>query len=585
MATDKQQLQMPDLPSVVQGDGRHVMALLRKYLKEMAVQINLANDFEGEPEQDTGLAAPAGFVLRFGVDGGELSWKDVPYLSSLAYYELRTDKNVGSVAGLLEQTTEITSTKLPVDYKATVYLYAVLKNGTYSNASVLTYTKSRPEAPQKINLTKNDQGTLIQFTEIPLDCMGANIYVNNEKFVTEDNIFLYANKSTVIETIAVAYFDQFGEGEHAIVYCDVPAVTDFIVERNGAVLDFYWTPLDLYGVQYAVQISESPVWGTGTELFTTKLNKKKMEYPNVGDKYFLIKAFDEHGNYSTEVTWYKLTSAEDLSRNHIITFDEQEAAYPNIKNGLWYDVSSGGLRFADGIYTGEYIFKGELPQEYRARNWTDYKAITTSAEEQWYVKDALYPLDDEWGTSITVAGGRITEGEAVDIKTYIATYEGTDTGDLFIASMDGTTIADTGETPSPCQHADVFKSGTWHTGLSVEELTMLAYRITNTVTQFSSRFCVKYESAIESGFIARWSGESGWIELSYDDGFCLNGSDGVSVYLPYTWKRLDSLTFCVSQGANERGLYIKSNSGTQKAVATATPIGVMTAMQFHKGEE
>ncbi len=582
--TEKTQLQMPDLPSVVQGDGRHVMSLLRKYLKEMAVQINLANDFEGEPETDGGLAAPSGFVLRFGVDGGEFSWKDVSYLTELAYYELRTDRNVGSEVGLLEKTTEITSTKMPTNYQATVYLYAVLKNGTYSNPSVLTYTKKRPEAPQKINLTKNDQGTLIQFTEIPLDCIGANIYVNDDKFTTTDNIFLYTNKDVVIKTIAVAYYDQFGEGERAVISCYVPTVTDFIVERNGAVLDFYWTPLDLYGVQYTVQIAETPTWGTGTELFTTKLNKKKLEYPNPGDKYFLIKAFDEHGNYSTETTWYRLVTAEDPTRNHIITFNEQEAAYPNVKNGLWYDVGSGGLRFSDGLYTGEYIFKGELPQEYRARNWTDYKTITVTTDGLWYVKDALYPLDDEWASSLIVGGGRIVEGECAEVKSYIATYEGKAVGDLFIASMDGTTTADTGEVPDPCKHADIFKNGTWHVGLSVEELTRLAYRIENVVTQFNSRFCVKYESETESGFVAMWSGTGGWLELDYDEGFYLIGSDGVSVYVPYTWKRLDSVTFCVSQGANERGLYIKSNSGIQGATVTAPPIGVMTAVQFHKGE-
>lgn len=583
MASEKQQLQMPDLPSVVQGDGRHVMSLLRKYLKEMSVQINLANDFEGEPETGSGLAAPSGFVLRFGVDGGEFSWKDVSYLEELAYYELRTNTYVGSAVGLLDRTTEITSTKMPANYQATVYLYAVLKNGTYSNASILTYTKARPEAPQKINLTKNDQGTLIQFTEIPLDCIGANIYVNNDKFSTTDNIFLYTNKNVIIKTIAVAYYDQFGEGEKAVISCYVPTVTGFIVERNGAVLDFYWDAIDLYGVQYAVQISELPTWGTGTELFTTKLNKKKLEYPNVGNKYFLIKAFDEHGNYSTETTWYRLITAEDPTRNHIVTFSEQEAAYPNVKNGVWYDVGSGGLRLSDEVYTGEYIFKGELPQEYRARNWTDFKSFT-STQESWYVKDALYPLNDDWALSLVVGGGRIIEGECVDIKTYIATYEGTDTGDLFIASMDGTTTADTREVPSPCKHADTFKMGTWHMGLSLEELTRLAYQINNTVTQFNSRFCMKYENAIESGFIARWSGEGGWLELDYDDGFYLVGSDGISLYVPYTWRRLDSITFCISQGASERGLYIKTSAETQGATATAAPVGVITAVQFNKGE-
>ena len=582
MSDTKKQLSIPELPSVVAGDGRHVMSLLRKYLKEMAIQINLANDFEGEPETDTGLAAPSGFVLKFGVDGGTFSWKDVSYLDSLAYYELRTDRNVGSITGLLERTTENTSTVLPKNYQDTVYLYAVTKDKVYSNASVLTYTKARPEAPQKINLTKNDQGTLIQFTEIPLDCIGAHIYVNDTLYTTTDNIFLFPDADTVIKTVAIAYYDQFGDGEKAIISCIVPEVTGFIVERNGAVLDFYWDPVNLYGVQYTVQIAETMQWGSGTELFTTALNKKKLEYPNTGNKYFLIKAFDEHGNYSTTTTWYKLESAEDPSRNHIITFDEHTPAYPNTKFGLWYDAASDGLRLADGLYEGEYIFSGELPKEYRARNWTDYKVIVTS-DESWIVKDALYPLDDDWANSLTVSGGRISEQECAEVRTYIATYQGADTTDVFLASLNNVNVADTGEIPSPCAYADTYKMGRWHNGLEMQELTRLKYQYKNVAKNFNARFSVKYDTAPEAGLVARWECDDGWLELYYDEVFYLVGSDGVILSVPYTWKRLDAITFCVSQSEDERGLYIKSVYDIQYDTAEATPIGAMTAVQFHKG--
>lgn len=578
----KTQLQVPDLPSVVQGDGRHVMALLRRYLKEMAVQINLSNDFEGLPETDEGLAAPNGFVLRFGVDGGELSWQDVGYIPDLLYYELRTDRNVGSIEGLLEQTTENTSRKLPDNYQATIYLYAVTKDGTYSNPSVLTYTKARPEAPQKINLTKNDQGTLIQFTEIPLNCIGAYIYVNGNRYETTDNIYLYT-RTDVIKTVSVAYFDQFGEGERATINCEVLTVTGFIVECNGAVLDFYWEPVPLYGVQYTVQVAEVPQWGVGVELFTTALNKKKLEYPNPGGKYFLIKAFDEHGNYSAEAVWYHLVRAEDPTRNHIITFNEQETAYSGSKLGLYYDVATDSLKFSDELYVGEYNFQGELPKEYLARNWVDFKVITTT-EELWYVQDALYPLDDEWATSLVVSGGRLVDQEAVEVKNYIATYEGADYTSVFMATMDGTNVAETGETPTQSRYADTFKSAQYHDGLDIQELTRLSYTTQNKVTQFYFLFSVKLESKLEDGFIARWSGTNGWLELTYEDGFYLNGSDGISVYVPYTWKRLDVLSIGISQGAEERGLYVKSIYDLQGTTTEAKPIGVMTDVQFNKGE-
>lgn len=569
MATDKQQLQIPDLPSVVQGDGRHVMALLRKYLKEMAVQINLANDFEGEPEQDTGLAAPAGFVLRFGVDGGEFSWKDVPYLSSLAYYELRTDRNVGNKIGLLEQTTEVTSTKLPPNYQATIYLYAILKDGTFSNASILTYTKARPEAPQKINLTKNDQGTLIQFTEIPIDCIGANVYVNDEKVSVTDNLYLFQNTSNVvIDTVSVAYYDQFGEGEKATISCYVPLVTSFIVERNGAVLDFYWDEIALHGVQYMVQVAESPVWGSGTVLFTTKQTKKKMEYPNPGGKYFLIKAFDEHGNYSAEAVYYHLVSAEDPTRNHIVTYDKQAESYPDTKYRLWYDVSSGGLQFTDGCYVGDYVFGGMLPQKYRARNWVDYKVLSVE-EETWYVQDALYELDSEWATSITVSGGRISEGECVDVKTYIATYNGIETNGIMATSNglnpvfgDGvkgsTAYAWRGYTVAP---------GRWGNGIKPKETARgLMYKATyDNRLPYNIQFTIKYEEPPQEGFIF----SDGTVSIHFDDGaFCLNqfieGKKEV-LSLPYVWKRIDAVTFGVSVSATEVRFFIKSADGAAQA--------------------
>ena len=580
MADVKKQLSVPELPSVVAGDGRHVMSLLRQYLKEMAIQINLANDFEGEPETDTGLAAPSGFVLKFGVEGGVFSWKDVPYIESLAYYELRTDRNVGAKSGLLERTTENTSTVLPNNYQATVYLYAVTKDKVYSNASVLTYTKARPEAPQKINLTKNEQGTLIQFTEIPLDCIGAHIYVDDVLYTTTDNIYLYPASN--MNTIAIAYYDQFGDGEKNVISCVVPDVTGFIVERNGAVLDFYWNPVDLHGVQYTVQIAESPQWGSGTELFTTDLNKKKFEYPNVGNKYFLIKAFDEHGNYSSETVWYKLDSAEDPTRNHIIVFDEHGSVYPNTKFGVWYDAASDGLRLSDGLYTGEYIFHGELPTEYLARNWTDFKVITTTAEE-WRVKDALYELGDDWASSLTVSGGRISESDCAEVKTYIATYQGAELGDLFLASLSDEATADTGEIPNPCAYADEFTSGRWGKGLAVKELTQLKYEFKNVVNNFHSSFCIRYNEAPVTGFIAKWACDEGWMELYYDDAFILEASDGIVLTVPYTWKRLDAITFCISQSETERGLYIKTLSKEDCDTAQAAPIGIMTTIQFDKG--
>lgn len=588
MAEKKEQLNIPELPNVVAGDGRHVMALLRRYLKEMSVQINLANGFEGVPETSSGYAAPPSFALRFTTEGGELSWNDVGYYDKLAYYEVRTDRNVGSNKGLLRRTTETRCKDLPPSRSGTVYLYAVLKDTTYSNPSVLTYTKPAPEAPQKINLTKNEQGTLIQFTGIPLNCIGANIYVDGVKYQSDDSIFLYNGAKETIESVSVAYYDQFGEGERTTISAVLPSVEGFIVERNGAVLDFYWEPVKLYGAQYVVQVSETPVWGSGVELFTTALTRKKLEYPNPGGKYFLIKVFDEHGNYSKEPTWYRLITAEDITRNSIVVFDEGAADYPGNKIGLYYDASTDALRLSDGVLIGEYIFAGELPQKYKARNWADWK-LSTIINSGLRVMDLTFPLNSPLMDSLMTGGGRVTDAEATEVRTYIATYTGETAGDVFLASLADTLNDEGGNAPAVAQHADTFDSGRWSRGLYVSDLTRLGYRFSNKTPQFHSLFSVKFTGELDLTPIAKWSGADGWLELLYDDGFYLEGSDGVRLFVPYEPVGMDIITFGVSQDKAERSLYIKViNTAGQDIFSDtkkAPPVGIMTSIQFHKGDD
>lgn len=590
MADEKKlQIAVPELPNTVAGDGRHVMSLLRKYLKEMAVQINLANGFEGVPETSSGYAAPSGFVLKFSVDGGTLSWNDVSYYDQLAYYELRTDRNVGESRGLLERTTENTSMVLPDAAASTVYLYAVLRDKTYSNPSVLTYSKKRPDAPQKINLTKNEQGVLVQFTEIPLDCIGAHIYIGGTMLTSGDNIFLYKlSENENIDTVGVAYYDQFGDGERAVIYNNVPDVTGFLVERNGAVLDFYWDPIELHGVSYAVQVSETGVWGTGLELFTTELNKKKLEYPNAGGKYFLIKAADEHGNWSENAAMYHLVTADDPSKNVIVEFDEGSLGYPGNKYGMYYDPTIGGLKIADEMMRGEYIFSGELDQTYRARNWADYKTnlLRTSNLR---ISDLTDTIDSTKLYSMTLGGGELVGGDIPEVRSYLAEYIGMGTRDLLLASLESTTDDDSGNAAAEAVHADTFTYGRWNTGLSVEQLTKLSYDYEGTET-FHAQFVIRLSETPTWCTIAVFSNGTDWLELGYDGGFYLKGSDGKENRVTPSVSSSDCITFSISQGAEIRALRLCITSLSNgrdtlyESTINAAPIGAFTNVRFYRGE-
>lgn len=257
----------------MKGDGRYLMTLLRQFLTETAREVNLANGFTAEEIKSDGTSKVPdvkNFHLTFDRLGGVLEWDHTSKLDDLAYYEIRTNANVGSDIGLLERTRENTSTKLPLTYVGHVYCYVVLKDGEASAGAVIRYTKARPVAPTDLALTKDQQGTIVSFLAIPLDCIGANVYVNDEKYSVTDNLFLYTG-GEVIKTVRVAYYDQFGEGESTTIWCEIPDVTNFIVERNDSQLYFYWDAIPIHGVHYVLKAGSIPDWDRALTILTRRI--------------------------------------------------------------------------------------------------------------------------------------------------------------------------------------------------------------------------------------------------------------------------------------------------------------------------
>lgn len=619
---EKEIVKAPELPNVVKGDGRYVMSQLRKFLKEMALQVNLANGFTADEIQpsDSGYAAPANFVLQFDSLGGHFSWRHVTYLEELAYYEIRTDDHVGSSVGLLERTTETKSDVMPPSSVGRVYLYAVLKDGTYSSASVLSYNKARPEAPQDISMTKNEQGILVTYTFVPLDCIGAHIYINGVMYETDDNLFLYTGDADSVSRIEVAYYDSFGEGERGYLNLVIPNVSNFIVERNGAMLDFQWDSVDVYNVGYVVKVANVPVWDTGVELFRTTRTKNKLEYPNQGDIYFMIKAYDPHGVYSDDAVWYLLTTVDDASRNHIVDFDQYETRYSGNKINMYYDDTAGGLRITDDAFTGEYVFKGVLPQTYRARNWHE-EQVSSVENSDTRVVDLDFSIVDDESLYTTCVGGVIGDVDSVELRAQISRYVGNDSEDLFLIPLNGTLSSTTGEEPIESQHADVFDYGRYDLGLSVDDLTRLKYSFTNRNETFGFIFHVKILNLPERCVFAKisydtslvtvrgmafpltddrcaqpvssFSTANGWLEIGYDGMFYAEDSSGARIELEADVRSPDWLSFGLSQGTDSRTLYLKNmnilpteSSGFEEKVFQASkdfgPLGIPMAVQFYK---
>lgn len=582
---EKKILSAPSLPNIVQGDGRYLMGLLKDFLAQTATQVNLANGFSADEIQantDGSVPTPRNMFISFGRLGGTISWQHIPDVSALAYYEVRTDANVGQADGLLERTLESQSTVFPEYYVATIYLFAVNLSGEYSNETHVTYTKARPEAPQNVALTTNNEGTLITFLEIPTNCIGAYLYVNgvNVKYTLYDNVFLLEHDSSFqIKSIGVAYFDNFGAGERTFVYCATPDVTGFLAERNGPYVDFYWDPLDLYGATYVVKVSQTPDWNKGLEIFHTRLNKHRYIFPNNGDCYFLIKAIDSHNNYSENATYYLLSNISDIHRNVILAYPQLPVGYSGNKLNVYYDEGSQGLKLNEDATSGEYIMGIDLAKEYRARSWIDYKVLGVT-NESIYWNDAGFSWNSEKAANVSWIGV-IGDLNGVSVKHQIAEYIGPDASMIESVQFDDSLLTDENAAPTESQNATDFQAGRWTNGLFISDTTYVKYAVTGMNSVFNLVFYIKTTAFLTDCIVLTLRNSTGaFLAVGYDAGmkaFYLLDSDGIRMNVPLAISELDWISFGISQGSTVRRLFVNSldKNKTAYSESNVSPVGVL----------
>lgn len=554
-------LKPPDLPAAVQGDGRYLMSLLKSFLEQSTKQINLANGFtqeEIDASDDGDVPTPRNFKLTFTRLGGEFSWSHIKPIETLAYYELRTDTNPGSNIGLLERTIDNSSVKLPTTYVGHVYLYAFNQEAQVSNPAEIIYNKARPDAPTDIAISKNSEGTLITFSEIPSNCIGANIYINGQRYQVVDNVCLIKDDLNNVEQVKVAFYDQFGEGEMGVLYLVLPDVTGFFVERNGPELDFYWDALNIYNVKYVVKVCQELSWEKGIELFRTTTNDKNRSlYPNRGEYYLMVKAYDEHGNYSKNAAYQFMTTDTDISRNVILEFDQQDVLYNGTKINVYYDAAIEGVTLEREQKRGEYIFDIQLDQRYKARNWLEFSALTVTGDNSLMWEDCNFMWDDadfQWA-------GVIGNVDAAKIKQEISYYKGMDTSSLFSAQLNGDLLTDKDEPPYESQHADDFRQSRWAKGLFISPLTKLSYKSINMHETYGLFFILVADQALkDTVFVVLNNEQSDYVTLGYDylqKSFYAAYSDGITIFLPVkTSQGKDYYTFGLSQSQTNRTLYV-----------------------------
>lgn len=150
-------------------------------------------------------------TVIFDKRGAYWSWKQYPQ-NEYQWTELRLDEHVGDVHNRLDLTTDWHSNAKPYARIGKGYLYNKGVGNAYSAPATIEYSKPVPAKPTHLVVKPVIEGLNITFANIPEDCTGAIVYVNNEENFVVDNSLNYLC-STGSYTVKVCYTDIFGNGE------------------------------------------------------------------------------------------------------------------------------------------------------------------------------------------------------------------------------------------------------------------------------------------------------------------------------------------------------------------------------------
>lgn len=207
---------------------------------------------------------PYEFTVIFDKRGAYWSWKQYEQ-NEYMWTELRLDQYPGEAHNRLDITTDLFSIEKPTARTGTAYLYNKGVGNAFSQPAVLEFSKGVPPAPKNIKVIRKFSGILITFDAIPEDCIGANIYINNEKHTVETNEFLYL-VVTGTHTIKIAYFDSFGEGEMS-----APITTSIVTEIDPAWLKRASITLDKVDTEINNLLSQAASAFEGVTVINGKL--------------------------------------------------------------------------------------------------------------------------------------------------------------------------------------------------------------------------------------------------------------------------------------------------------------------------
>ena len=153
--------------------------------------------------------APQGFSVSFG-DMAHFNWLEVRN-ADVDYYEIRLDLNAGQNDGLIGRSNNTTFSTLLTERTAKVYCIAHNPAKGYGAPAELTYNIPVPKQPTKVKATANISGIGVTFEPIPVNCKGANVYIDDNVYYITTNAINVPLEAGVY-AVQVAYVDMFGEG-------------------------------------------------------------------------------------------------------------------------------------------------------------------------------------------------------------------------------------------------------------------------------------------------------------------------------------------------------------------------------------
>lgn len=153
--------------------------------------------------------APQGFSVLFG-DMAHFNWLEVRN-ADVDYYEIRLDLSAGQNDGLIGRSNNTTFSTLLTERTSKVYCIAHNPAKGYGAPAELTYNVPIPKQPTKVKATANISGIGVTFEPIPVNCKGANVYIDDNVYYITTNVINVPLEAGVY-AVQVAYVDMFGEG-------------------------------------------------------------------------------------------------------------------------------------------------------------------------------------------------------------------------------------------------------------------------------------------------------------------------------------------------------------------------------------